>query len=162
MKTSDSISVGSSIPSLFQIAAFFEDFFPSTGLTQAAKLQPGHLPFAEYMLNPEKLMAVLKTAKGDRPATPAPPAGNHTGSAKRGNRSQPKKSAVGNSRKPNGVPVDGSPPNGAGVHTNGIGDPPAEVPKKIAFSFKSRSASSVKLAGDFTDSLQSLKIVTAR
>ena len=50
------------LPSLFQIAAYFEDFFPAGGRKRpVAELR--QTPFADLMSQPEKLMAVLKLAQ---------------------------------------------------------------------------------------------------
>jgi hypothetical protein len=59
MKT-DLISLSSPIPSLFQIASFFEDFFPADGFQRSAS-SLRHLPFAELMLNPDALIKLLKS-----------------------------------------------------------------------------------------------------
>lgn len=47
-------------PSLFQIASYFEDFFPAGGLKRPMA-QLKQTPFAEWLLQPEKLMAVLNS-----------------------------------------------------------------------------------------------------
>src|SRR5580698_5957874 len=62
MKTSDSLSVASRVPSLFQIAAFFEDFFPAGGFKRPVS-PAKYLPVAEYMSNPQKLMNLLGSTK---------------------------------------------------------------------------------------------------
>ncbi len=51
MKTSDSTSFAT-VPSLFQIAAFFEDFLPPTGVQNNLSPTTGNLPFAEIMGKP--------------------------------------------------------------------------------------------------------------
>jgi len=130
MKTSESLSMASSAPSLFQIAAFFEDFFPSRGLKQPA-VPMNHLPVAEYLLNPEKLMKLLRSGRTENQAA-AVAFESGRAPAKRPTRtSTPKKPA--------------GPPNGK---TDGLS---SGLRRKVEFSLRSPSASSVKLAGDFTD-----------
>ena len=62
MNTFDTRSVESSVPSLFQVATYFEDFFPSQNFKQPAVAKHS-LPVAEYLLNPQKLMSLLRPAK---------------------------------------------------------------------------------------------------
>jgi len=50
------------IPSVFLIAAHFEDFFPPEGWKRRARKLRQH-PLAKLMSQPEKLMAVLKLAQ---------------------------------------------------------------------------------------------------
>ena len=58
------------VPSLFQIAACFEDFFPAAGSNQRA-LAVSRTPFANLMSHPEQLMAVLRcTNHPNHTATP--------------------------------------------------------------------------------------------
>jgi hypothetical protein len=66
MKTSAFIENEPLIPSLFQIAARFEDFVRPSVPKPA--LAPHPTPFAELMLHPEKLEAALKTAKEENDA----------------------------------------------------------------------------------------------
>jgi len=138
MKTSDSISIGSSVPSLFQIAAFFEDLFPSEGLNRSAAAI-SHLPIAEYMLNPDKLMALLRSAKTADSSTATAPA-KKTGPAKAATRNGPKKTTGSSLGKANGS-------NGSEDVIESL----TRLPKKVEFTFKSPLATSVKLAGDFTE-----------
>jgi hypothetical protein len=142
MKSSDSASFGPQVPSLFQIAAFFEDFFPSQGykcLTNRGKV---HLPIAEYMLNPEKLEMALAANKADNSMVqasvinPTPVKRKSQAAGKRPIGSRPGKNEAGpenNGSQPSGV--DGSRPG---------------LARQVKFSFHSPSANSVKLAGDFT------------
>jgi hypothetical protein len=130
MKTSDSTSFAT-VPSLFQIAAFFEDFFPSGG-TKRATPPTGHLPFAEVMVNPEKLMTLLKSSNTEARASVV---------ADRG-QSQAK-------RPPAAKNVAAKKPAGQGPGKNNL--PPNGSFKQIEFTLKSPSARSVKLAGDFTN-----------
>lgn len=171
MKTSDMLSIERSVPSLFQIAAFFEDFFPSSGLRQS--LTPKrHLPFADYM-NPEKILAMLRTAKSETPAQmeSAVKSDKSDVSAKRGTKMQAKKSAAPSPNKgsePSGPEnpkdsdrVDKSTArsdsasarggNTAAASANKPVESNSQERKKVEFSFKSSTARSVKLAGDFTD-----------
>jgi hypothetical protein len=66
MKTSALIQSEPLIPSLFRIAAHFEDFVTVTAPKSAPAPHP--TPFAELMLHPEKLEAALKTAKKENDA----------------------------------------------------------------------------------------------
>ena len=129
MKT-DSISFGPSVPSLFQIATFFEEFFPSSGVKQSTPLA-NHLPFAEFMVNPEKLMNLLKSGKAE--------SRSGAGTAEKSQPPAKRTARTSTLRKPEG--------NGDGK-TNGCSLHPL---KKVEFTFKSPSANSVKLAGDFTE-----------
>jgi hypothetical protein len=130
MKTSDSLTMASSVPSLFQIAAFFEDFFPSSGFRRPAT-PVTHLPVAEYMSNPEKLMNLLSSGKTESHAAIAAPEKSQA-PPKRPTRTSP-------ARKPAGPPAG---------KTDG---PSLSMHKKVEFMLRSPSAGSVKLAGDFTD-----------
>jgi len=132
MKTSDPTSFAT-VPSLFQIAAFFEDFFPNRGSKQSVP-STGNLPFAEIMVNPEKLMTLLKAGKAEVRASVV---------ADRG-QSQAKRAAAPKSVAPK---KQASPSPGPGK-TN---PSPNGSLKQIEFTHKSSSARSVKLAGDFTD-----------
>jgi 5'-AMP-activated protein kinase regulatory beta subunit len=126
MKT-DSIFFSSQAPSLFQIAALFEDFFPD-GSWKSSAASVSHLPIAEFMLNPEKMITLLRSGKPDsRGANPIS-----------GKNPAPKRAARnGSSRKPAGIPKDN-------------GHSPAPL-RKVQFTLHSPSASSVKLAGDFSE-----------
>jgi hypothetical protein len=132
MKT-DSIAFSSPVPSLFQIAAFFEDFFPNGAAnirSRAGSLR--HLPFADFMVNPERLMALLGAAKSEaRGAASAVDSGVRA-AARRPVRtgSSPRK------------PTPPSPKNGS---------PSPDRVKKVEFRFRSPAANSVQLAGDFTE-----------
>jgi hypothetical protein len=106
MKT-DSLSFASPVPSLFQIAALFEDFFPD-GAWKPARTSMKHLPVAEFMLNPEKLVTFLRSGKMENNATRDSSAAASTAeksqSAKRPVRyASPKKPAGGNGGKGNGA-----------------------------------------------------------
>jgi hypothetical protein len=127
MKTSDSTSFAT-VPSLFQIAAFFEDFFPN-GSTKRANPTTGHLPFAEVMVNPEKLMTLLKSGNAEVQVSVV---------ADRG-QSQAKRAPVAKNVAPK---------KPAGQQGPGKNNLPS---KQIEFTLKSPSARSVKLAGDFTN-----------
>jgi hypothetical protein len=129
MKTSDSVSFEAKVPSLFQIAAFFEDVFPPEGLRQSAKAI-SHLPIADYVLNPEKLLSLLGGGTQKNSSTITPPAKPRV-APKRGARSVKRKTEGSHSGGPNGFDF--------------------VLPKKIEFLFKAPGAMSVKLAGDFTD-----------
>jgi hypothetical protein len=144
MNNSDSTSFGSQVPSLFQIAAFFEDFFPSAGVKPPG-FGPSHLPFAEYMLNPDKLMAVLRSGKTDGQGVKTSQK-NESIPAKRGTRDMPPRKSAG---QPGEGKTNGEIPkaNGASPKTNGA--PPGPL-RTVEFRLESPSADSVKLAGDFT------------
>jgi hypothetical protein len=123
MKTSASIQNKPILPSLFQIAAHFEDFIsPGT-----SKFVPSssETPFADMMLYPKKLAAILKNGKiEDRTANQS--------SAKRATRSAAPKNRNGSS---------------AGESSNrSLGEP-----KRTEFNLEAPFAESVKLAADFTD-----------
>jgi hypothetical protein len=137
MKTSNSISLTSVTPSLFQIAAFFEDFFPS-GNSRPTPSSSRHLPVAEYMLEPEKLMRLLKSGRMESHAATVDE--QEPAVAKRNSRGGvPKKQSDFGPGKPGGS--NGSPKNS---------NPPTGTHRKVEFTLKSPSAGSVKLAGDFT------------
>jgi len=126
MKTSPSFATP---PSLFQIAAFFDDFFPAGGSTRASSWA-SDLPFADIMVNPDKLMKLLKSSKTEHP--PEAATGTTQNVARRATRSS--------ASKKNLDPGTGD--------SNGY---PTNPVKKVEFTLKSPSAKSVKLAGDFTE-----------
>lgn len=136
MKTSDSVPVGSPDPSLFQIAAFFEEFFPSRERWKSVAARTSHLPFRDFMCNPSKLWAVLRANRPELPATPPTPV-KTPAVTKRGGRGGGKRFAG---------PVAGkvSQPFAAKP------DADATLPRMLEFAFRSPGARSVKLAGDFT------------
>ena len=135
MKTSDSISVGSPVPSLFQIAAFFDDFFPAR---EPGREATGHHPFADFMRNPERLRVILRAIRPELPATlPAPV--KTPAVPKRGRRAGSKRFPGPASNRANGLAVADSDVS------------LATLPRKVEFLFKSPGAFSVRLAGDFTD-----------
>jgi hypothetical protein len=111
------------VPSLFQIASYFEDFFPPAGIKKSAPTFR-QMPFAHVMMHPGKLKAVLAPAKvEDRAARPS--------STKRPPRNTPKTNTG----------------NGDGKSRNNS-SPEA---KSINFSLKAPAAKSVKLVADFTN-----------
>lgn len=136
MKMSDSLAVESAAPSLFQIAAFFEDFFPAGERWKAAVARTSHLPFAEFMSNPAKLWAVLRAQRPDLPAAPPTPV-KTPAAPKRGGRTGGKRFA--------------------GPVSNQVAEPAAAKPaanetpsRMLEFAFRAPGARSVKLAGSFT------------
>ena len=129
MKTSDSFSLPS-VPSLFQIAAFFEDFFPSGGFRPTV-VPAKHLPVAQYMLNQEKLMNLLTSSRTENHAAVAAAPEKSQAPAKRPTRTT-------TSKKPSSPPGDKM--DGGST----------KVLKKVEFKLKSPTAKSVKLAGEFT------------
>jgi hypothetical protein len=134
MKTSDAISLPP-VPSLFQIAAFFEDFFPAKGRKQSASA-PRHLPIAEFMLNPEPRLNLLQSGCTENHAVAAVAAGEKSAAAPA---RRPANNRSGNPQKSAAGPGGGK-PNGPGP----------DAVKKVEFRLDQRSARSVKLAGDFT------------
>jgi hypothetical protein len=138
MNSSESSTSNSQTPSLFQIAAFFEDFFPAAG-SRRSEAAMAHLPIAEYMLDPAKLMAVLRR----NGTAGAPPKSQ----PKRRPRSPARQSA---SSAPDGRPTGMGPDNRE--DSDGLdGGPEPSLQRKVEFTFRSPLASSVRLAGDFTD-----------
>jgi len=134
MKTSVSTSFATTVPSLFQIAAFFEDFFPNRGAKQSVP-PTGNLPFAEIMVSPEKLMTLLKSGKAEISASVVADPGQ----------SQAK-------RAPAPKNIASKKQTGQGGQGLGKTNPsPNGSSKQIEFTHKSSSARSVKLAGDFTN-----------
>ena len=117
------------MPSLFQIAAYFEDFFPDGGLQRSVSaLWPS--PLADFLLHPERLNAWLASAvKGYAPAI-AP--------LRNGQRS------------PKRAPQNGTPKESAGSRTGWPSDQPRD-PQTVEFVLNAPAARSVKLAADFTD-----------
>lgn len=130
MKSSDSVSWESGMPSLFQIAAFFEDFFPAKGKEPTESLR--QLPFAEYMLNPEKVMALLRPDTRTEAVIAAPVKSRAPG----------KRAARAVSKKSGGA-------NLGDLNDRGVSLP--EPPKRVEFQLHAPAATAVKLAGDFTE-----------
>ncbi len=130
MKTSDSTSFAT-VPSLFQIAAFFEDFFPQWH-DRPSVVVAGHLPFAEVMVNPEKLMTLLKSGGAEVQASVV--ADQRQSQAKR-----------------TPAPKTVAPKKSAGPGPGKNSSSPNPSCRQIEFTLKSPSARSVKLAGDFTN-----------
>jgi hypothetical protein len=93
MKTSGLNSDNQQTPSLFQIASYFEDFFPPTGVRRLAPAFR-QMPFARLMMHPGKLKAVLAPAKTGTPAA-------SPGSAKRPPRNTPKTNTGGDGKSSN-------------------------------------------------------------
>ena len=90
-----------------------------------------HLPVAEYLLNPDKLMAFLKGKTEEQvPAKSPVPTKKATRSAIK--------------RPPGGVRLN------APTKTAESVEPSALPPKKVEFSINSPLATSVKLVGEFT------------
>lgn len=151
MKNSDSISVGPSVPSLFQLAAFFEDFFPASGWAKSLNSASPH-SVAEYMLNPEKLMSLLISCKtegikpeGNRNSVSAAAGKRSRGSQQKKTTSPPPPSP--SSPEPEPQRTNNSQPQ-AQKNVDGSG---TGTTKKIEFTLSSPAARSVKLAGDFTE-----------
>lgn len=57
------------LPTLFQIAAHWENFAPASTMKTSPVL--GQIPFADLMLNPQKLVIALKAAKAEKNALAA-------------------------------------------------------------------------------------------
>ena len=158
MKASDSISLAHAAPSLFQIAAFFEDFFPADGRRRPF-VSKTHLPVAEYLLNPEKLLNLLRSAKPEsvsrsdaakEAATKRPPRNAFKKNASPMTGIKTDEDGVGDVKvRPTGSPGTALTTNGA----QGVTDakrPLPVLPRKVNFLLNSPAANSVKLAGDFT------------
>ncbi|HEX9048501.1 MAG TPA: isoamylase early set domain-containing protein [Verrucomicrobiae bacterium] len=124
-------------PSLFQIAAFFEDFFPNSGFPQSLPAVK-HLPFANLMSSPEKLMAALKSGSSDEGAADRP-RGKSSSAAKRSARSA----------APNPSPKRGEEDPGKLPDPQQLRE--SSNVKKVQFVLDAPAASSVKLAADFTE-----------
>ena len=129
MKTLDIATSGTAAPSLFQIAAFFEDFFPGNGFKQASAAVVRQLPFGDLMVNPEKLMNVLRSRTLEDSSVGSGSAQTQV-PGKRSIRPTPKRQARQASTK-----------NGTAV----------SLSRKIEFTLEAPWAGSVKLAGDFTE-----------
>jgi Glycogen recognition site of AMP-activated protein kinase len=125
MKTSVLIQNEPLIPSLFRIAAHFEDFVTVTAPKSAPAPHP--TPFAELMLHPEKLEAALMTAKKENDAFAASRTFGHS-TATRATRSSSSKN-------------DGA--------RQLSGQSRSEL-KRTEFYLEAPLAESVKLAADFT------------
>jgi hypothetical protein len=123
MKTSTPIQNKPIVPSLFQVASRVEDFATATTLKSAPPLN--QTPFADLMLHPEKVEAVLKTAKTENRVT------SQT-RIKRATRNTTSKNCDGS-----GV---GKPSNHSLIEL-----------KRTEFHLPAPFAESVKLAADFTD-----------
>jgi hypothetical protein len=121
MKTSTTIQNIKNVPSLFQIAAHIEDVVPTTA--SKATLSLNQKPFADLMLHPEKLEAVLKTAKNE------------------GRANITQKTRVRHAM----------PRNSSGRGTKKSSSHSFAELKRTEFHLKAPFAGSVKLAADFTD-----------
>jgi hypothetical protein len=139
MKDLNSIVPGTSAPSLFQIAAFFEEFFPPGGLGRSASRDECQPPTAEHMWNPEKLKSLLQTHKTEG-ASATPPAGGGVACSKPGH------PMAKNSSGPNMIPGSGK--SGDSGETSRKSQNRC---KNVEFILTSPAARSVKLAGDFTE-----------
>lgn len=128
MKPSDSIA-DASRPSLFQIAAFFEDLFPGSGF-RPVSATGGELPIANLLANKDKLMSLLHFGNLGNASPPAPAIDRLP--PKRANRTAPAKKTANRNI------------NGQGV------TPIPDALKKVEFTLEAPWAKSVKLAGDFT------------
>jgi hypothetical protein len=118
------------MPSLFQIAAYFEDFFPAAGSQRSARPLP-QTPVADFMLHPEKLKIWLRSAKTRiGGATKQRP--KDQSSVRRAVRSVTSKDR-------------GNEAGGKAAEAS-----PREL-RKIEFSLDAPAARSVRLAADFTD-----------
>ena len=153
MKNSDSVSGERTVPSLFQIAAFFEDFFPSRFRQSADAV--AHMPIAEYMLNPERLMSLLRSGKSERREQQQPrPQQARPAEAQAAAGEQASSKRLRNPLKknpsPTPSPAPGMPPNRS-EKPEGADGTSSRQQREIEFTLKSPAASSVKLAGDFTD-----------
>jgi len=131
MKSSNTLSLNSfgTVPSLFQIAALFEDFFPADRFRQPVT-PLNHLPIAEYMVNPEKLLQLLRSGRTENSAV-----------------ASPEKSQSAAKNTPRGDTAKKASNRGAGK----LRSPQPDPVRKVEFSFESPQAKSVKLAGDFTN-----------
>lgn len=58
------------LPTLFQIAANWDNYAPASTLKNSPVL--GQIPFADLMLNPQKLVIALKAAKAEKTRSPQP------------------------------------------------------------------------------------------
>ena len=139
MKTTGANSAILPVPSMFQIAAFFEDFFPGVGRPRFAGAA-ADLPVAKFMVNPEALINLLTGRNQVGAATMV------TG---RDERRSSRPARTGPAKRPPIAPQ----PSAKGAASNGA---PAGVPsprklKKVQFTFTAPAAHTVKLAGDFTD-----------
>lgn len=125
------------LPTLFQIAAFFEELFPSAAQT-AEDLE--HLPFATWELNPRDLLKELPIDKKALSSVLAkkPRSIKKVGLKPNG---EPKKTGLG---KDAGLAIL------ADIDGNGGRADFVNLPRKVSFSFECRVADSVKLVGDFT------------
>ena len=127
MKTSGSTPKEMTIPSLFQIAAHFETVTSSAGSKESAP-ELNETPFTELISHPKKLERALKAARAENDAFDA----SRTIScneAKRPTRSSP--------------PVNDVAKKNKASLTREL--------KKIEFFLEAPSATSVRLAADFTD-----------
>ena len=126
MKTSVLSQNEITVPSLFQIAAFFEDFFPADNFGQpTAKLR--QTPFADWLLHPEKLAALLKSTPLGNDATTMPTAKVQSSERRAANTTKKRVNRLGK-----------------------MVSRPLEL-KKVGFYLEAPEASSVRLAADFTD-----------
>jgi hypothetical protein len=131
-------SSASLFPSLFQIAAFFEDFFPNGGFRGSMPARQ-RLPFEDVMSSPEKLIAALTAAKTEE-TTAERPRPKSSAAPKRATRS---------ARRSDGGGNDGN--GGSGDPNNYPNNLNGNSLKKVEFVLDAPAANSVKLAADFTD-----------
>jgi hypothetical protein len=132
MKSSTATTNGTAVPSVFQLAAYFEELFPPAGFSRT-KSALSDTPIADLLSHPEKMTAMLKAVlTGNNP-------GATTTTAKRSKSlaSSPDQKAGPQKRGANTAPKPSSPALG-------------EL-KKVEFSLRAPAAGSVKLAADFTD-----------
>jgi len=144
MKQFESNPSAPGFPSLFQIAAFFEDFFPAHGFNRSVS-RLKHLPFAELMSSPDRLMAALKSGKPEEAAAERPKAKPSTAPRRTSRGTTPKRGDTGGG--------ENTPENQNQNPTpNRSPEPePRESLKKVEFVLEAPAANSVKLAADFTD-----------
>lgn len=128
MHTSNSKQNEMPPPPLFQMAAFFEDFFPASGSRKRAPVLR-QTPLADLRRHLQKLKAMVKAAHAQ-----------NTAAAPRRNGAIPVSRAIHRAslRKRGACGADKS--NGHALHEA----------KKVEFSVEAPAAASVKLAADFT------------
>jgi len=118
------------MPSLFQIAAFFEDLFPAAGSRKPAPaVSQTQAPLANLISNPKKLEAVLKSTNTSNGA------------------GKPRSKEI----KPRRTRIPKGKPGKSGANSGDNRNAPA-LPglPKVQFSLEAPEAKSVKLAADFT------------
>ncbi len=130
MKTSAMTQNKTIVPSLFQIASYFEDFFPAAGLKKPAPAS-SNTPFTDLMQHPEKLRAALNSARAE----------NEAFAAQRATAQSPARPAT----------RSAAPKRTEGADVGKPAGPSPGNPQKIEFALEAPKAKSVKLAADFTD-----------